>query len=1377
MVRIDLLANNRAPVNIVSAFEATPSWSKHSGGRLRRTVLGVHRNFGLLAATALPMALLSLAHGQTTFVDLSGGLTGWTTLGTVIVENTTDAFDINGTPYSLTPSSGQSMAKIDPAGAAAGSVNALLGLSSNSIESLLNNSNGSATNFGVLTKSFTFAAGTYEFAWAYAAQDYVPYNDGVFFSVVGAGDQTLVSLARNGSSSSDTSGPSPGTLVLGSYGTLPWQTTTFTVATAGTYQVSFADYNWNDESLDPILYVSGSVGTYSGIPPVITGTTIIGTTGGDVSASVFDTSSTAYGQAVLTFDGGTLQYGADTTTSANATFTSNGGTIETQTYQVSYTGSLSGVGGLTDAGTGTLSLSAVNTYTGATSINSGATLALIGSGSIAASSGISDDGTFDISGTTAGASVQSLSGAAGGTVILGGQTLTLTNAAGLFSGSVNGTGGVTVNGGSETLSGTNGYTGATAIGGGATLTLNGLGSIAASTGIVDNGVLDIAGAHAGASVRSLTGGGAVALGNQTLTLTNALGAFTGSISGSGGVSVSGGTQILSGLLGYKGATSIGAGGTLALRGASDMSTSSGVTDNGSFDISGTTAGALVHTLRGAGTVLLGNQTLVLTNANDTFAGAIRGSGSVDLTGGTEALTGASTYTGGTTVSGGSKLLIASGAALGASSGTLTLDNSTLENTASITLAHNLNVTGAATLVNDPGKSLQLNGSISGTAAITKTGDGILVLAGDDRTWGFPGNNTDGGLTIDGGLVKVTNAHGLGYGPIVVNSGAIATTVNIETGQSIHINGDTVFNTGLDTTTTLSGTVVTGGTGSCFEKTGAGALVMSGTAQLSNGMCVEEGQLKAEGVLTSSVIVEQAGNLRGTGTIFGPVLVHGVLAPGNSPGTLTVAGTVAMTPGSTYQVDINGTGSGTGQGNYSRLLVTGPANKFIASGTLNANLLNITGAAAYTPYVPKLGDTFRIVTADDGIVGAFSTFDQPAGLAPGTRLAIFYDPHGNNSIDLRTLPVSYATLASTGINGNARAVGGALDGVLAAEQSGDGTVVQKDLAYEVSGLTIKELPQAMTALAGEVHADLAAIAPQANEWLQSSVERQLESGGNTDDMGALEPGHSLWFDSSASYGKWSSDAQASGFSADRSQVALGIELLAGHHNRVGVGFSHSLADVSTPIASGSVEADSGFVYGQYALGASILDGMLTAGGTRWQTTRADPLEMVRQDLQTSEDGTSSLVSAGVRWPMQFGGMMVQPYSRALWQRSSRSSFDEGTAQDALSGPSYAATGVRTLAGLTAGSANGSPLSAAYTFRADLRLGRDNGGLVHPSVAAALAMDNFSINAPHVGRMFTQLNLTGTARLGNHAYAFLGASDEARSGTSRQESVNLGARANF
>src|SRR5581483_6930297 len=90
-------------------------------------------------------------------------------------------------------------------------------------------------------------------------------------------------------------------------------------------------------------------------------------------------------------------------------------------------------GALSVGGSGTLALTQVQNYTGATTI-SGGTLALTGAGSIAQSSGVimtSESANLDISETASGATVQSLtSSGAFGTVELGNQALTIQVASG-----------------------------------------------------------------------------------------------------------------------------------------------------------------------------------------------------------------------------------------------------------------------------------------------------------------------------------------------------------------------------------------------------------------------------------------------------------------------------------------------------------------------------------------------------------------------------------------------------------------------------------------------------------------------------------------------------------------------------------------------------------------------------------------------------------------------------------------------------------------------------------------------------------------------------------------------------------------------------------
>ena len=219
-----------------------------------------------------------------------------------------------------------------------------------------------------------------------------------------------------------------------------------------------------------------------------------------------------------TVTAGTLQIGAGATTGSVVGNIADFGTVAFDyANSQAFAGVISGTGAVTLI-SGTLSFSTVQTYTGLTTVTSG-TLALMPGGDISASKGLVANGTFDIS-QTSGTTIGSLSGQ--GIVQLGGQTLTIANASGNFSGLIESTGasatpgGVIINSGTQILSGTSTYTGTTLISTGATLSLTSLNTLATSP-IVDNGTLDISSAINNLSnvvtvnVTSLNGSGSVTL--------------------------------------------------------------------------------------------------------------------------------------------------------------------------------------------------------------------------------------------------------------------------------------------------------------------------------------------------------------------------------------------------------------------------------------------------------------------------------------------------------------------------------------------------------------------------------------------------------------------------------------------------------------------------------------------------------------------------------------------------------------------------------------------------------------------------------------------------------------------------------------------------
>jgi uncharacterized protein with beta-barrel porin domain len=199
---------------------------------------------------------------------------------------------------------------------------------------------------------------------------------------------------------------------------------------------------------------------------------------------------------------------------------SAGGTF---TNSLTVTGTVDNAGTFNNNAAGTVSgllTNTAGTTTNAGQLNGGATisggtLAITGTGTISGNPvtvGTSAlAATLDISGATAGVSLQGLNGSTGGVVTLGNNTLTLSNPSNAqFSGVIGGHGGLTLTSGMQTLAGTNTYIGATTINGGM---LNVTGSIFTSATTVNTGGTLMGTGNVGPV--TVNNGGIIAPGNGT----------------------------------------------------------------------------------------------------------------------------------------------------------------------------------------------------------------------------------------------------------------------------------------------------------------------------------------------------------------------------------------------------------------------------------------------------------------------------------------------------------------------------------------------------------------------------------------------------------------------------------------------------------------------------------------------------------------------------------------------------------------------------------------------------------------------------------------------------------------------------------------------
>ncbi|EEY27600.1 outer membrane transporter [Brucella suis bv. 5 str. 513] len=558
--------------------------------------------------------------------------------------------------------------------------------------------------------------------------------------------------------------------------------------------------------------------TLSGANSYTGGTTLAGGT----TIVTADANLGAVGTNVALNNGATLRFGAnlDATHSFThalqlGTVASDVGTLDTDGHDVAMSGVISGAGGLMKSGTGTVTLSGANSYTGGTKVSAGTLV-------------VANDNTGG--GTTtvdAGAGLQigtgGTSGSLAGDIANNGALVVNRSDALNLAGAISGTGSLTKNGaGTLTLSGANSYTGATKVSAG-TLTLTGDNTGGGTTTVDVGALLQIGtGGTSGSLAGNIVNDGALVVDRSGVI------GLSGVISGTGGLMKSGtGTVTLSGVNTYTGGTTLTAG-TLAAASDNNLGgASGGLTFNGgTLQVMGT---SWTSTNR-AVSLQAGGGTFDIEDAANNFAvtQGVAGAGGLTKSGsGTLTLSGVNSYTGGTTVSAG--ILTLTGDNTGG--GTTTVDAGAVLQIGTGGTSGNLagDIANNGALVVNRSDALNLANAISGAGSLMKSGAGTLTLSGANSytgattvsagtlTQGAAGGfstassrydvDTDGTLDLGGFdtmLAALYNA-----GTINMNVGAAGSTLMVN-GDYVGHDGTIVFNTVLGDDNSKTDKLMVGG---------------------------------------------------------------------------------------------------------------------------------------------------------------------------------------------------------------------------------------------------------------------------------------------------------------------------------------------------------------------------------------------------------------------------------------------------------------------------------------------------------------------------------------------------------------------------------------
>ncbi|MDO9404161.1 MAG: autotransporter domain-containing protein [Polaromonas sp.] len=543
--------------------------------------------------------------------------------------------------------------------------------------------------------------------------------------------------------------------------------------------------------------------------------------------------------------------------------------------------------------------------------------------------------------------------------------------------------------------------------------------------------------------------------------------------------------------------------------------------------------------------------------------------------------------------------------LGNVGGTLTLNGGRLETTAEMQSDRAVVIgENGGTIRTAQGTTFNLNGVVSGAGELTKGGRGTLVLGGVNT---YAGGTVINAGTLEGGVDS------FGTGAIsIAQDGAlkIREKGDVLTRMSNDISGDgELIKVG-------KGEVLYTGDGSGF----------TGTTIVRNGI------LSVNGFLGGNTTINSGTTLRGTGTIGNTVMLAGsTVAPGNSIGTLTVAGNYDFALGSTYEVETDAAG------NSDRIDVSGTA-------TLNGATVSVLSS----PGSYSMSTTYTILTSGNRV----GTFNNTVS----SDLA-FLDAALNyvgNDVQL-TLTRNNVTFVDVSQTRNQRATAAGLVGL------GGG-----DVFNALLGLNAADTRSALDEVSGEVHASARTVLIEDSRFIREAGMDRLRQaqGGSVAGMDVRqgEGGDATWARVFGSDGRIDGDGNAATVNRDVAGAFVGADRALANGWRAGVVGGFSQSDLDTRNASAKTDSYHLGVYGGTQWDATSLRLGASYTWSKLDTRRS--AAFIGQNLAADYDASTAQLFGEVGQRIDMGRYALEPFAGLAYVNVDTDGFGEAGGSAAL-----------------------------------------------------------------------------------------------------------------
>ncbi len=595
------------------------------------------------------------------------------------------------------------------------------------------------------------------------------------------------------------------------------------------------------------------------------------------------------------------------------------------------------------------------------------------------------------------------------------------------------------------------------------------------------------------------------------------------------------------------------------------------------------------------------------------------------------------------------------------------------------------LTGTLALGDKGTGTLNLSGggtieAVSGVIGKASSGSGTATVSGVGTTWTSTGgvlvvgNSGDGVLTLTDSAnviaddrVEIAKENG-SSGTLNIGSAAGGTAGVAGTLQTRAIvfgagDGRIVFNH-TDADYTFAPDI----TGAGSVEVYSGTTILTGKSSYTGGTDVFGGKLVVNGS-TGAVNVSSTGLLAGSGTI-GDTVVSGVVAPGNSIGTMSVTGDLGLGAGSVYQVEVNEAGTQAG---------------------INNDLLKVTGAVTIDPgadlvvLAERSGDdgsgfdsinVYTVVTAEGGITGSFGSV---------TDNFVFLDSYlgydaTNVYLTLRRNNVDFVDEARTP---NQKATAEGLD-----------SLSQDTALYRtILGLYENEAPEIFDALSGEIHASANTVLRdeprQVERAILSRIDAAFAAGAAQEaapNGDALATGGvlSVWFDALGGFGGYRGDGNAHTVDTSGGGALFGVDARVGQDWLFGLAAGYMNSSIGEKGFTASADTDSYYFggYGSTQTGPFSFSFGGSYGHHAISTKRAVSFVGLSEQLNADYGARTLQAFAETGWRFGDEDGYLQPFAAASYVNLKTDGFSETGGMAALHAASQTQDMWTTTLGLRA-----------------------------------------------------------------------------------------------